>query len=272
MDAEASAAAILSVANASMAEAIRFVSVEKGFDPRDFAIFAFGGAGPLHASVLARELGVPKILVPMLPGITSALGCVLSDVRHDFGITVNRHLRQVERGWADGILADQIRAGRDLIEREAVRVTGIDVLHEADLQYQGQTHVMRITVQSPGFDRDRVLASFEGLYRERFDVDLSDMTPMLAALRTTVIGRRTRGESLRAAVSSTPVDYNRTTRRVWFDGKWLDTPILARAAFRDGDTVTGPAIVEQFDTTTVIEPGDAATIDAQGNLIITLRS
>ena len=98
---KAAAAAILAVANASMAEAIRFVSVEKGFDPRDFAIFAFGGAGPLHASVLARELGVPKILVPMFPGITSALGCVLADVRHDFGITVNRPLLDVDGDWAD---------------------------------------------------------------------------------------------------------------------------------------------------------------------------
>jgi N-methylhydantoinase A len=270
LDAEAAAAAILAVANASMAEAIRFVSVEKGFDPRDFAIFAFGGAGPLHASVLARELGVPKILVPMFPGITSALGCVLADVRHDYGITVNRPLKEVDGRWADDILAGQIQAGRDLIEREAVQITGVDVLHEADLQYQGQTHVMRVTVQSPGFDRHNVLESFETLYRERFDVDLSEMKPVLAALRTTVTGRRARSDGVRAASTAQRAVHTDVRRHVWFAGKWLDTPILARDALRRGDTVRGPAIVEQLDTTTVIEPGDTAAIDAHGNLIITL--
>jgi len=271
LDGVGGAAAILAVANASMAEAIRFVSVEKGFDPRDFAIFAFGGAGPLHASVLARELGVPRILVPMFPGITSALGCVLADVRHDYGITVNRPLRGVEGRWADAILAGQIRAGRELIEREAVQVTGIDVLHEADLQYQGQTHVMRVTVQSPGFDREHVLQSFERLYRERFDVDLSEMRPMLAALRTTVIGRRARSEGVRPAALAARSDTRGVRRPVWFDGEWVDTPILGRDTLRPGDALSGPVIVEQLDTTTVIEPGDAAVIDAHGNLVVTLR-
>jgi N-methylhydantoinase A len=272
LDAESAAAAILAVANASMAQAIRFVSVEKGFDPRDFAIFAFGGAGPLHASVLARELGVPKILVPLFPGITSALGCVLADVRHDYGVTVNRPLKDVDGNWADGILARQVQAGRELIEREAVQVTGIDVLHEADLQYQGQTHVMRVTARSPGFDRHVVLESFEALYRERFDVDLSEMQPVLAALRTTVIGRRPRSERVRASPTRQSAREPAVRRRVWFDGDWLDTPIVAREALHPGESIDGPAIVEQLDTTTVIEPGDSAVIDAHGNLIITLGS
>jgi N-methylhydantoinase A len=270
LDATAAAAAILAVANASMAEAIRFVSVEKGFDPRDFALFAFGGAGPLHASVLARELGAPKILVPMFPGITSALGCVLADVRHDFGVTVTRPLREVVGAWADGILADQVRAGRELIEREAVDVVGVDVLHEADLQYQGQTHVMRVTVTSPGFDPADVLQSFERVYRERFDVDLSEMRPMLAALRTTVIGRRARSDGVTPVADAAPRDRPHAHRPVWFAGQWLDTPIVARDALRPGDTLAGPLVVEQLDTTTVVEPGDTAAIDAQGNLVISL--
>ena len=270
LDAEAAAAAVLAVANASMAEAIRFVSVEKGFDPRDFAIFAFGGAGPLHASVLARELGVPKVLVPIFPGITSALGCVLADVRHDFGITVNRPLHAVDNAWADGILAGQSQSGRKLIEREAVQVTGVDVLHEADLQYQGQTHVMRVMANSPGFDCDEVLSAFEALYRERFEVDLSEMTPMLAALRTTVFGRRARYDGLRSAANEPAAQREPACRRVWFDTGWVDATVLARSALRSGDTIAGPAIVEQLDTTTVVEPGDMATIDVNGNLVITL--
>ena len=173
---------------------------------------------------------------------------------------------------ADAILAGQVDAGRALIAREAVEVTAIDVQYEADLQYQGQTHVMRIVVRSPGFDRGDVLASFERLYRERFDVDLSEMTPMLAALRTTVVGRRARGDGLRPPSSGASGEPTHVCRNVWFSGKWLETPIVSRDELRHGDSITGPAIVEQLDTTTVIEPGDIGKIDAQGNLIITLAA
>jgi len=278
LDPDGAAAGILAVANAAMGDAIRFMSIEKGFDPRDFAIFAFGGAGPLHATALARELGVPKVLVPLYPGITSALGCVLADVRHDYGLTVNRPLLEVDGAWADGVLAEQAAAGCALIEREAVEVSAISLLHEADFQYQGQTHVMRMAVESPGFDPARVLSAFESMYRERFDVDLSEMRPILSALRTAVVGRRQRlqgfglpandGDPRRAAQPDAAAAS--ATRRVWFAGRWLDTPILARHALQSGDTIDGPAIVEQLDTTTVIEPGDRAVVDARGNLIITL--
>jgi N-methylhydantoinase A len=163
-----------------------------------------------------------------------------------------------------------VRAGRDLIEREAVDVVGVDVLHEADLQYQGQTHVMRVTVTSPGFDPADVLQSFERVYRERFDVDLAEMRPMLAALRTTVIGRRARSDGVAPVADAAPSDRPHAHRPVWFAGQWLDTPIVARDALRPGDTLAGPLVVEQLDTTTVVEPGDTAAIDAQGNLVISL--
>lgn len=274
LDAETAAAGILTVANAAMADAIRYMSIEKGFDPREFALFAFGGAGPMHAGALARELGVPKILVPLYPGITSALGCVLADVRHDYGQTVNRPLREVDGGWADAVLDAQAREGRALIEREAVQVTAVNVSHEADLQYQGQTHVMRMNVESPGFDPDRVRTGLEALFRERFDVDLSDMQPMLAALRTAVVGHRARIDGFGFAVppltdrsgASEP-----TRRSVWFGGEWLDTPVIPRNALQPGDAFTGPAIVEQLDTTTVVEPGAYAEVDTASNLIVTVR-
>jgi N-methylhydantoinase A len=273
LSADAAAAGILAVANAAMADAIRFMSVEKGFDPREFAIFAFGGAGPLHASALARELGVPRIMVPLYPGITSALGCVLADVRHDYGRTVNRPLRELDGQWVDEVLAAQGREGRALIEREAVNVSAVVSLHEADFLYQGQTHVMRMPVASPGFDPALVLPQFEALYRERFDVDLSEMRPILAALRTTVIGRRERIEGFGLAPPDGALATNvhgPESRAVWFGGQWLHTPVLARHGLRAGDAIPGPAIVEQLDTTTVIEPGDTAKVDAAGNLIITV--
>ena len=271
LSADAAAAGILAVANAAMADAIRFMSIEKGFDPREFAIFAFGGAGPLHASALARELGVPKILVPLYPGITSALGCVLADVRHDYGQTVNEPLKEVDGRWVDQVLAAQAGEGRALIEREAIAVSAIEYSHEADFLYQGQTHVMRMLITSPGFDPVLARTQFEALYRARFDVDLSDMLPILVALRTTVVGRREHIEGFGVAQPENIAAGDAReaeTRAVWFDGKWLDTPVLARHALRGGDSIMGPAIVEQLDTTTIVEPGDVATVDTAGNLVI----
>ena len=270
LDPLAAAAGIVEVANQAMADAIRYMSIERGFDPRDFAIFAFGGAGPLHASSLARALGVPKILVPRYPGITSALGCVLADVRHDYGLTVNRPLGEVEGAWADGILAQQAADGRALIEREAVAVTGFEFRYEADLLYQGQTHVMRMPIASPGFEPAQVRADFERLYRERFDVDLSEMRPVLATLRTTVIGRRERRAGFGVPLGNAHREPPSTTRAVYFDGEWRDTPILVREALAAGDEIAGPAIIEQLDTTTVLAPGDRASVDALGNLIVTV--
>jgi N-methylhydantoinase A len=275
LDAITAAAGILEVANQAMADAIRYVSIERGFDPRDFAIFAFGGAGPLHGGALARALGVPTMLVPRFPGITSALGCVMADVRHDYGLSVSQSLAEVDGAWADAVLAQQAAEGRALIEREAVAVTGVDVHHEVDLLYHGQTHVMRMPVMSPGFDAAEVRTAFERFYRERFDVDLSEMRPMLAALRTTVIGRRepiaaANGTSSGGRRGASPTSL--ATRSVYFNGEWHDTPVFARESLVNGDQISGPAIVEQLDATTVLDPGDRARVDALGNLIIEIAS
>ncbi|MBV8334764.1 MAG: hydantoinase/oxoprolinase family protein, partial [Alphaproteobacteria bacterium] len=140
LDAIAAAAAILAVTTNQLAHAIRLVSVEKGHDPRDFALFAFGGAGPLHAVEIARELGIPKVLVPRFPGITSGLGCVLAPVRHDFVQSIGQPLGDVVPADIDPRFADQATAGRQLLEEEGVPLIEIVVRHEADLLFRGQSH------------------------------------------------------------------------------------------------------------------------------------
>ncbi len=271
-DAVEAAAAIIAVTNNQMAGAIRLVSMAKGHDPRDFIIVAFGGAGPLHAVTLARELGVPKVLVPRYPGLTSAIGCVLADVRHDFVQTINCPLATADATAIDAIFHDQAMAGRKLINTEGVAVTKIDVEHEADLLYQGQSHVLRIPVVSPGFDPGQVLADFARRYRDRFDIELPEMCPVLMNLRTAVIGRRPpldlrlfapgKGGRVTDAISG--------RRQVYFDGDWHNTTIYQREALPAGANIAGPAIIEQSDTTTVIDPHAHANIDTFGNLIISV--
>jgi N-methylhydantoinase A len=127
------AAAVLKIVNDNMAGAMRLVTLRRGHDPREFAVFGFGGAGPLHATALARELDAPKVLVPYLPGIACALGCIVADVRHDFVQTVGRPVDEVERDEVAAILAEQAAAGRELLAADGVAVRNVEVVHEGDL-------------------------------------------------------------------------------------------------------------------------------------------
>ena len=269
LDAVQSAAAILQVAGNQLASAIRLVSVEKGNDPRDFALFAFGGAGALHAVALARELGIPNVMVPRFPGITSALGCVLADVRHDFVHTIWAALAEVDPAEAEVVLAEQAEQGRMLLEEERVSMADVEVFHEADLLYRGQSHVFRVRLESNRFTESAVRTALAAQYKARFEIELEDMVPVLASLRTTVLGRRpdidlSMFATAPAASEPAPVSH----REVWFDHTFRETPIYRRADLAEGHTLEGPAIVQQPDSTIVIDPGAVAKVDRLGNLII----
>ena len=269
LDAIAAAEAVLAVTTNQLAHAIRLVSVEKGHDPRDFALLAFGGAGPLHAVEIARELGIPAVLVPRFPGITSGLGCVLAPVRHDFVQTIGQPLATVEFGEIDARFADQAASGRQLLDREGVPLAEIAVQHEVDLLFRGQSHVFRVPVTAPGFDRRVVLADFIASYKARFDIELPEMTAMLANLRTTVIGWRAPVDlAIFAPAEGSAATPPSGMRRARFSGGWCDTPIYDRASLDRGTRLPGPAIVEQPDTTIVIDPGATAAVDGLGNLVI----
>ncbi|MGB6118633.1 MAG: hydantoinase/oxoprolinase family protein [Mesorhizobium sp.] len=272
VDAHAAAGAVLRMANLKMAGAVRMVSVAKGHDPRDFALFAFGGAGPLHASALARELGIPKVLVPARPGLTNALGCVVADLRHDFVNTLNRPVATLDIEQARDVFARQVEAGRDLIAQEAVQPETIRIVHSADMQFTGQTHLLNVPLPSPELSREELQRLFEDAYFARFRVKLPEIRALLVNLNTSVIGVRRavdlstlfdpagRAPSLAGALIE--------TRPVWFDGVWIDTPVYDRERLPADARIEGPAILEQLDATTVIEPGDVAVSDADGNLIV----
>lgn len=269
LDTVAAAAAIIAISSNQLASAIRLVSIEKGHDPRDFALFAFGGAGPLHAATLARELSIPQVVVPRFPGVTSALGCLISDLRHDYVETLWQPLADVDSVEADRILQQQATLGRQTISDESVPIERIEIIHEADLMYRGQSHVFRVAVQSPGFASEVVSASFADRYRERFDIVLEDMTPVLASLRTTVIGRRRNlALSMFGSTQQFGTAYPSSTRPVYFEGSWIETPIYDRNPLTSGTTVQGPAIIQQTDSTCVIDPGATGTVDIAGNLVI----
>lgn len=270
---EKAAAAVLRIANDRMANAIRMVSLARGHDPRDFALFAFGGAGPLHAVALARELGIPKVLIPARPGLTNALGCVVADVRHDFVRTVNRPLPDVGANLVGQILAEQIADGKAMLERERVTVEGIDCVHRADMQFQGQSHILTVALPAADVTPEALHRLFEAAYWQRFGVELKEIRPVLVGLHTAVIGKR-RPVRLAALAAGEPrtalADAQTGTRAVWFDGERLPTPVYRRDWMPRDAVFSGPAIVEQLDATTVIEPGNRVSVDALGNLVVSV--
>src|ERR1700740_771040 len=228
LDAVEAAAAVLAVTSNQLAHAIRLVSVEKGHDPRDFAPVPFGGAGPLHAVEIARELGIPTVLVPRFPCITSGLGCVLAPVRHDFVQSIGQPLADAATAEIDRRFADQTGAGQHLLDTEGVPLAEIVVVHEVDLLFRGQSHVFRVPVTAPGFDQRTVLADFLERYNARFDIELPEMPAMLINLRTTVIGRRTPVDLaiFAPAIDGSAVTQPNGTRPGRFNGGWAGTPVF----------------------------------------------
>lgn len=273
VDAIGAAAAVIRIANARMADAVRMVSVSLGEDPRDFALFAFGGAGPLHSSAIARELGIPKVLTPSRPGITNALGCVVADLRHDFVNTVNRPLHSVDIDAVHELFARQSAEGRRLIGKEAVPIREIREIWSVDMQFVGQTHLLRVPLSSPTPSVAELQARFEDAYFQRFRVELSDIRANLVNVNTSVIGRRAEidlsllidADGRKASLA----EARTSTRRVWFEG-WVETPVYWRDHLPADAEIAGPAIIEQMDTTIIIEPGDIGRQDQDGNIIITL--
>jgi N-methylhydantoinase A len=256
-----------------MADAVRMVSVSLGEDPRDFALFAFGGAGPLHSPAIARELGIPRVLTPARPGITNALGCVVADLRHDFVNTVNRPLHSVDIAAMHELFDKQSAEGRRLIEKEAVAIREIREIWSVDMQFVGQTHLLRVPLYSPTPTVAELQARFEEAYFQRFRVELSDIRASLVNVNTSIIGRRAEIDlSLLIDADgrkATLAEAQTGARNVWF-GEWMETPIYWRDHLPADAAIHGPAIVEQMDTTIIIEPGDIGTQDHDGNIIITL--
>ena len=164
LDLEQAAAAIIDIGNDRMAGAIRMVTLARGHDPRDFTLFAFGGAGPMHAAALARELSIPRVLIPARPGITNAIGCITADMRHDYVNTLNAPLSVLDIVEARAILESQIEEGRATIEREGVAVSAIECLHFADMQFEGQTHLLTVAIPGTRITVAELQVAFEAAY------------------------------------------------------------------------------------------------------------
>ena len=266
------AEAVIKIANTKMAGAIRMVSISLGVDPRDFTLFAFGGAGPLHASSLAKELGIPKVLIPARPGITNALGCVVADLRQDFTKTLNMPIDKVNIQDLHYLFEDQEKRGIESIKKQGLELTNISSSFSLDMQFIGQTHILRIDLPNSYPDKDYLQKSFEKSYLNRFKVRLSEIKANIVNANTTVQGHKVPFDisllnnklDKRLNLNDALLEY----RKVYFKDKFLSTPIYSRDKMPFEFEIKGPAIIEQMDTTTLIEPNDRVYGDNLGNMFI----
>jgi len=265
LDTTAAAAAIIRVANGLMAGAIRLVSIECGHDPRKFAAMTFGGGGALHAGALLHEVGLAKALVPRYPGVISALGCAMADMRHDAVVTLNRLLPELDLADMKARMEALAREGGDLVGE------GAEYSFAADMSYQGQSHTVDVKLaDGPDSDAAALQSAFEARYRGVYGRLLDGIPIRLLNLRLTALARR---EAFDLAVLAPPAEASlknaRTGMRpVWSDGAWRDTAIYDRLALPAGAIVPGPAILEQPDATIFVDPGLVGEVDSFGNLIL----
>ncbi len=268
---EVAAAAILALCNTLMAGAIRSVSLSRGHDPRHFQLFAFGGAGPLHAVALARELGLDDVIVPARPGLTNALGCLVADLRQDYVQTVNAPLETVDPARIGAILRAHVAEGRATNAGHAETVA-TEITHAAEMQFRGQTHLIRVGIPSADVTLAELQTLFEAAYITRFGISMPEIKAQLVNLITSVIGKRPAVDlSLLldpAARSADVAGAKIGERRVYGDNTWQVAAVYARERLPLGSCIVGPAIVEQLDATTVVETGAIAVVDPAGNLRI----
>jgi len=273
LDTDAAAAAIVQVAEARMAGAIRLVSIERGHDPARFVAMPFGGGGALHACALIREIGLKSALVPRFPGITSALGCVLADLRHDTVHTLNVMLEGVDAAALERRMEAAGSEARAVIAGAGIPLERTDVVYELDMHYLGQTHTVAVPIgkgDALGVSEAMIRAAFEAAYLASFSRLLPGLAMRIVSLRVAAIGTRPAFDfAVFAPDASASLDKAKLgTRRVWFPGGWHDATIWARLDLPAGAHIQGPAILEQPDATVVVEPGFAGHIDPLGNLVV----
>ncbi len=267
----AAAEAIVRVANARMADAIRLVSVERGHDPQKFMLMPFGGGGGLHAGALVADCGLKGAIVPRFPGVTSALGCVIADIRHDSVETVNLMLGGLDAAALGNRMRASADAARAVVEDAGLEMLRVDVIHELDMHYVGQTHTVPVPIAAgTPVTEATIRTAFEASYQRAFSRLLGDLPMKILSLRTAAIGRRPPFDlSALAPDKSASLDKaRRGSRKVWFSGKWHETALWSRLDLPVDAKVGGPAILEQGDATTVVEPGQTARVDQNGNIII----
>jgi N-methylhydantoinase A len=268
----AAAHGVVEIANSAMTQALHLVSVQRGYDPREFALVAFGGAGPLHANALAAELHIPTTIIPASPGITSAMGLLATDLTHDYVGTVRQTSASLDRKALSTAFQRLQADGRGTLAREGVADSSMRFRHALEMRYVGQSFELTIDVPGGNLSLDdlhQAENAFHQAHERAYGFAAPEEPTEVMNIRLTAIGLidkpRLRGRGAPAsgdARTGSRVVYFSDTERV------ADCPIFDRYRLATGARIDGPAVVEELDSTTLIQPGYRATVDPLDNLVL----
>jgi N-methylhydantoinase A len=265
---------ILRIAATKMSYAVKGVTTERGLDAGHFALIAYGGAGPLHATDVAREIGIRKVIVPRAPGHFSAFGMLFSDLRYDFVRTSFLSLQDVDFAAFENVFGELEREGRAAIAASAVAPQEVTVERALDMRYVGQEHSVTVEIPRRHFvdgNRKAIKELFDAVHSQRYGTSAPTEPAEIVSLRTTVTGVVEKPElGAIAAGERRPPEQARTgVRKAYFqETGFIDTPTFARAALLAGNQIAGPALIEEYACTTVVLPGDRMEVDTLGDLVI----
>ncbi len=260
---EEAAAGIVTIVDAQMAKVLRIVTVERGLDPRDFTLIAFGGNGPLHACALAEELGIPRVLVPRHPGLFSAQGLLAAELCATYLHAVMCSTDEIEHAELERIFADLERRGRDVLLAQGACDAAMRFRRTYDARYRGQSFELQI-------EHDRSQAAiarrFHALHRARYGYAVEEESVELVNARATISAERVAPRA--RATADAPAPHAARTRRTWMQSACVEVPVHDRGVLSAGTAFEGPAIVEQYDCTTFVAPGWRAQVAADGLLTL----
>ncbi|MFT9848746.1 hydantoinase/oxoprolinase family protein [Aneurinibacillus sp. REN35] len=270
---EEAANAIIKVANANMCDALRLISVRRGYDPRDFALVVFGGAGALHGAHLAKEMEIPTVIVPPHPGITSAMGCLLVDVRHDISKTYLANVTDVSLDELEQEYANMEIEAADLLAEEGVPDDQIELTRYIDMRYTGQWRSLSVPISRPIHSLEEALEQFHQEHAREFAFSNPEQGVEIYGLRVTATGVVPKPDLPTSEAEGRLEDAVKDTRSVYFEesGGFTPSTVYQRSLLPVGAFFSSPAIVEQLDSTVVVPPGFIAEVDAYKNLILTYK-
>lgn len=267
MELHNAAEAIVAVANANMANAVRLLSISRGYDPRDFALVAFGGAGALHGAAVAKELSIPTVIVPPNPGVTSALGCLLVDVQHDFSESFMTDASVVSVDNIEMAFCRMEAQAAERLAHEGIAPADMAMQRTVEMMYQGQWRSLGVSAPARITSVAALVEAFHAEHEREFNYRRDEAPVSIFRIAIKAIGVVPKAELPQYEVRehiATPIGH----RPVWFDGTTYEAAIYQREALEAGATFRGPAIVEQFDSTTVVPPAMSARVDAFLNILI----
>ena len=275
MSATETADGIIRIAATAMSYAVKGVTTERGLDAGDFVMFAYGGAGPLHAVAVARVIGIRKVIIPGAPGVFSAFGMLFSDLRYDFVRTSLMSLEDAPFERIESVFKELEQQGRDAIGATSVKPHAITVKRALDMRYVGQEHAVTVDLPLSVFkkqDRKAIKKHFDEVHLLRYGTSAPNERAEIVSMRATVAGlmKKPPQEKIKKGAKTPPKTAFTGKRKASFDGKFRDVPTYRRAELLTGNAIAGPALIEEHASTTVLMPGDRMTVDAYGNLVISV--